>query len=404
METSTQLPDLHNRKAKIRHGRLGKRERARMKASLNQRSSFQQHRKPLSNEGDSESDGCRGFHAVKDSEAKIPKELLQDCIAGSPEKTQDGLAALHRDIQECLSAKHSMQAHFSKIISDGIMEIRHEVETAIIYMKNEVEQTLADARFVAKGDEECRAPKADIDVKAMETSLTEMKRQMDQRLQTEREARESSVAALSLWVTGSLTNAEQKRQQLHSLAASEIIEVKGRIKELQDFSEKASTRMSEILSETKSNKDELEHLRRNITLLIPSCISPGALHDAIQHGQDGSREAMELLKLPAIPGLDVLDDNKQSLLHDAINMNLPAVAMELLKRPDFGQVNAKDYVGRTCLHLAARYGYLNLCKLIVTNKHFAELKAITTYGQTALDVAQQFDYESIVKLLQEKGV
>lgn len=408
MENSTQSLDVHNQKAKVRHRRLGKRERAKMKAALPQRSSFKQHSQKHGNEGDSESDCCKGFQAVKESEVQTPRLLLQSWNSESKEEKneniEDTLAAIQRDIQECLSVKYAMQSHFDEIISDSISEIRQEVQTAVISMKNEMQQALFQSSFEAKCGSDGGVLNADISVKMLETSMAEMKMQMDQHLQIEREERESSVAALALWVTGSLSTAEQKTQKLHSLAASEVKELKRQIKELQELSEKAKAKISEIVSEVRSSKDELEQLRHSVSLMIPACVKPDALHDAIQHGHDGRNEAMDLLKLPEIPGLNVLDSYKQSLLHDAINMNLPEVAVELLRRPGFGQVNAKDYAGRTCLHLAARYGYLNVCQCIVSRKCFCELKAVTTYGQNALDVAQQFDHEDVVKLLQGTGL
>merc|ERR1712167_112444 len=101
-------------------------------------------------------------------------------------------------------------------------------------------------------------------------------------------------------------------------------------------------------AEIEAKEYELEQQRRNMHIMIPTCIASDALHDAIQCGGDGRDEALGLLGLPEIPGLNVLDNNRQTLLHDALSMSLPEVALKLLNRPDFVQVNARDFAGRTC--------------------------------------------------------
>ncbi|CAE8586868.1 unnamed protein product [Polarella glacialis] len=141
---------------------------------------------------------------------------------------------------------------------------------------------------------------------------------------------------------------------------------------------------------------------------------PGALWKAITGKKE--REALELLKLPQVPGLNDIDLKLGfSMLQWAIAANLQEVALELLRRPEFLQVNKKDYCGLTCLHQAAFGGQLQVCKAILARADFSEAQARSpsvcqvyttgrwynvTVGSTALDCAHKAGHQSIVEMLQ----
>lgn len=150
--------------------------------------------------------------------------------------------------------------------------------------------------------------------------------------------------------------------------------------------------------------------------LLDDLPEQSSLQQAIR--QNNVSDALYLLTLPDVPGLNELDPHSNwSLLHEAILNEMPEIAMALLGREDFKQVNAKWKSFGTCLHLAAARGYQKVCHAILRRPDFHESRArlqmgswsypaasmstASKTGDTALDLARRCCWDDVARLLEE---
>lgn len=124
-----------------------------------------------------------------------------------------------------------------------------------------------------------------------------------------------------------------------------------------------------------------------------------SLYEAIAWQDE--KAALWMLLQPQVPGLNEVDDEECTVLHRAIDLQLPAVANAILARADFHKLNAADVHGRTALHYAAWRGSLWITSSIVSRLDFEMLGALDEDGYTALDTAQYFGYEVVAEALED---
>lgn len=111
-----------------------------------------------------------------------------------------------------------------------------------------------------------------------------------------------------------------------------------------------------------------------------------------------SKTALEILQRHRLPGVNHLTPTGQSLLHVALDKDLPGVALALIAHPEFDQINARDQAGSTVLHHAAHAGMFEVCRATVERKDFREVYA--RVGETtALKVAKFWGFSNIIQLL-----
>lgn len=111
-------------------------------------------------------------------------------------------------------------------------------------------------------------------------------------------------------------------------------------------------------------------------------------------------EALRILGLKQVPGLNKSYRYKHSLLHRAIAERLPRVALAVLVREDFTCVNARDQSGQTALHFAAVLGDLPVCDALLRHPDFKEFYALDNHKRTALDWARDRGQQAVVALLE----
>lgn len=126
---------------------------------------------------------------------------------------------------------------------------------------------------------------------------------------------------------------------------------------------------------------------------------PGALPEAIAMGSE--TVALRLLELPELPGLNTVDGEGLTVLHQAIAFQLPDVALAIIARPDFLGVNAKDDYGWTALHMAAHHCHLVVCQALASRADFSELRAVDSdFGRTASQWARMNRHFAVAEFLE----
>lgn len=129
---------------------------------------------------------------------------------------------------------------------------------------------------------------------------------------------------------------------------------------------------------------------------------PRLLQDAIDNGNEA--QALRLLQLPQLPIPDARDWAESTVLHLAIDKQMPAAARAIAARADFPGINRKNRYGLTPLHLAAGYGFLPVCAAILGNGSFTQLHATDVDGRTALEWAQSIGHPEVAALLQGRPI
>lgn len=125
---------------------------------------------------------------------------------------------------------------------------------------------------------------------------------------------------------------------------------------------------------------------------VDACVTAIEAHD--------QAEALRILGLKQVPGLNKSYRYKHSLLHRAIAERLPRVALAVLVREDFSCVNARDQSGQTALHFAAVLGDLPVCDALLRHPDFKEFYALDNHKRTALDWARDRGQQAVVALLE----
>lgn len=125
--------------------------------------------------------------------------------------------------------------------------------------------------------------------------------------------------------------------------------------------------------------------------------SPLALRIAIKSRNIDT--AMELLKLPWLPGLNDIDYRGYSLLHEALYQSLPDIAVTLIARSDFLQINAKSRGGSSALHIAAGRGFVLVCEALLARSDLEELGTRGLGGNSARDWAARSGHLELASLL-----
>lgn len=134
-----------------------------------------------------------------------------------------------------------------------------------------------------------------------------------------------------------------------------------------------------------------------LTLVVKE--EPGALLAAIQRRDVAS--AQLLLRQAELPGLSDVDRLGRTVLHEAIDQELPDVALAILARPDFSIVSARRLQSDTALHRAARQGFLPVCEAILGRADFTELLATVRNGDTASRAARKHGHEAVATFLEK---
>ncbi|CAE8733235.1 unnamed protein product [Polarella glacialis] len=526
VEAISQTP-VSQRAKVVRPGRLGKRERAEMKATLlaESRIARQAARTQLVKaEMENSRKVMQDFMAKMEDMMTTCKEevaSMADAVNSRMNLKLEAAATEMKVKEEQTLSQFDEKLEFAMAEMQGkleqrIRELEEQAAAATVEMKTELQQKLysidrssdAMAEMQSKLEQRTREleEKAAAATVEVETELqqklhsidrsvdamAEMQRKLEQRTReleekaaaatveakTELEqklhsidrnadAADAMVRAMAQDFKDAIAAVEQRLQQLSSVTQTMHADVKEEVKEIQASANNTEEQLAEttiqlealsaaavavevvqageaaveeVAEEAKSesgatdasslNPQDIEGLWRQRNTYGLNCTSavdrerepeqpphPLALFGAIRNQKE--REALELLKLPQVPGLNDLPGGGWSLLSLAIHYRLPAVALELLRRPDFRQVKAIDPLGLTCLHFAALEGQLRVCKAILARGDFSKAQARSTAaqarststgsswlgrlvpaGSTALDMARQQGHQNIVELLQ----
>ncbi|CAE8733236.1 unnamed protein product [Polarella glacialis] len=445
---SSQTP-VSQRAKVVRPGRLGKRERAEMKATRSKRGEGSSARQVKDSSSGSEDSGWQmagGPAEAREAEVEGQqvgpnmcdlaafKQLVNAEMENSRKGMQDFMAKMDDMMTTC-------KEHVA-VMADAVnSRMNLTLEAAATEMKGKEEQTLSQfdeklefamAEMQSKLEQRIR----ELEEKAAAATV-EAKTELEQKLHSidrSADAADATVKAMAQDFKDAIAAVEQKLQQLSSVTQTMHAEVKEEVKEIQASAKNTEEQLAEttiqlealsaaavavevvqageaaveeVAEEAKSESGATDASSLNPQEPVQPP-HPQALFSAIVDKKEG--EALELLKLQQVPGLNNLDDYGESLLHDAIYRGLPAVALELLRRPDFALVNAIDKYGLTCLHWAYEGGHLHVCKAILARGDFSKAQARSTStsfggmhvpaGITARDIARQKGYQNIVELLQ----
>lgn len=158
------------------------------------------------------------------------------------------------------------------------------------------------------------------------------------------------------------------------------------------------TRLPLVSDDAPGPEERRGHLSRSSEEAPEPPVPHGALRLAIERGDVAA--ALRLLHRRYVPGLNDLDDDGWSVLHQAISRRLPDVALAVVARADFNQVNAKAPGNWTVLHEAAYGGLLPVCRAILARPDFRELRARGQWsGKTARDWAAEQEHAEVVRML-----
>lgn len=148
----------------------------------------------------------------------------------------------------------------------------------------------------------------------------------------------------------------------------------------------------EILAEVDMGTSESESSTASQNPQDADDPDPTALRAAIDEWDETT--AMSLLRRAELPGLNYYPEGprgRSSVLHRAIEQELPEVAMAIVRRPDFELINMQEWaVGYTALHQAAHKGYLRLCQAIINREDFYMVLNPGHYSATASQMATNF--------------
>ncbi|CAE8586867.1 unnamed protein product [Polarella glacialis] len=448
---SSQTP-VPQRAKVVRPGQLGKRERTEMKATRSKRGQASSSCRVKDSASASGEDGWQmtGEPAeATDAEVEGEKvgsnmsdlgsfsKMVKAEMENSRKVIQDSMAKMEDMMTSC---KQELAAAAGAVNSSTSLKL----EVAVTEMKGEVEQTLG--QFDGKLESAMAEMHNELEQRTRElegkiaVATVEVTAEFEQKLHSidrKADAAHAEVKVLMQDLKDAIADVAQRLQQLSMTTQAMHAEVKEEVKELQASTKKADEQIAEMTiqmdvlkgaivtveaaqageaaveevaeeAKSESGATDTSSLNPQEPVQPPP---PDALWLAIRYKKE--REALELLKLPQVPGLNDLEHGA-SMLQLAIVYDLPEVALEQLRRPDFLQVNAKhSSSGLTCLHRAASRGQLQVCRAILARDDFSQAQARSTgivqwilnrdydfpVGSTALDIARRAGHQSIVEML-----
>lgn len=134
--------------------------------------------------------------------------------------------------------------------------------------------------------------------------------------------------------------------------------------------------------------------------------APGVLAEAIQSQEEADEAtALRILEQPHLEELNCVSEDHWTMLHAAIEIQLPEVALSILARADFTELNRRYQGSWTVLHEAAYRGYLPVCQAILQRADFTEVLTESAYpGMEGLssDVARIHGHEELQVFLEGK--
>ncbi|CAE8719362.1 unnamed protein product [Polarella glacialis] len=454
--TAGSLPSVSQGARVVRPGRMGRRERTEMKATPSSKrgqasssrrvkdiaspsgeDSWQMTGEPAEAkeaEGEGEQVGPNmpdlgSFSRKVKAEMENSCKVIQDCMA--------------KTMQDMMTTCKQELAALADVVNSS-MNLKWEA--AVTEMKGQVEQILSqfDRKLVSAMAEmqnqmEPRTPDIERKIAAVTVGVNTEFGQKLHSIDRHVDAAQDMTQDLK----DAIADSEQRLHFLSTTTQAMQAEVQEEVKELQASLKKANEQIAEMTvrmdmlraaavtvqvaqageaaEEEVAEEAQSESGASDTSSLDPQEPAQPPPSDALWIAIRGNKgcEALELLKLPQVPGLN---DPKGScsMLCWAIASDLQEVAVELLRRPDFLQVNEKHIdSGLTCLHRAALKGQLQVCKAILARDDFSEAQARITQGMpgstralcrglphncpigsTALDIARREGWQSIVEMLQ----
>mmetsp|Transcript_79554 Transcript_79554/g.140407 ORF Transcript_79554/g.140407 Transcript_79554/m.140407 type:complete len:610 (+) Transcript_79554:130-1959(+) len=522
-------PQPRKAQKKTRAGRLGKRERAELKASPRPEEVIEESPRWIKIDGaEDQAEALRTVQGQVDSLAAKCQQLEEQLDAATDAKAkveekslelEAKLAALEANLQSEVVKMESKLAdvaatwhgkfeeknvHLEALITSSEAETHTQLETAIADMQAKLESTtgepqsqveglsasmeskLADNASVQKHweercralDERCKTQEAEL-ARSADTHTELQTAIADMQVTLERTAGElqGQVEAQAACVESKLAKAEDRCRQLEDRCQTqeaELVSSRDAHGKLQAASADLQARSAALRAEVEKMESKVEKLESKADAqgnLEPSCAQlpeqsmetariskvkespspkvqtggsggsdtrmapqkpPAPARDALQRAirKKESKKALELLKLPEVPGLNDIYQQVQawcwggkgcSMLTLAIRCGLEDVALAVLGRPDFQQLNYVEDCGWTCLHCAA-FGFRGisgwwfgispkLCEAILARSDFRMAQARITQtpsvlgipaSSTALDVAKHRKKQQLVEQLEAK--